>query len=138
MEKVQMPSHDYVALMKRWLDAWNRADAEAVASFYADHFDYRDPVMPQGISNKEDFIKYLQLMFQVWPEQQWTSKNIIPYAGEGSFSADYDFRFANSRTAISGHGIDRIEFRGDKISLNHVYLNADKWKDWLRGELKKT
>lgn len=134
MEKKQI---DYISLMKRCLEAWNQANAELVASFYSDNLDYRDPVMPQGISNKADFIKYLHLMFQVWPKQQWTPKNVMPHVTEGAFSVDYDFSFANNRTSITGHGIDRIEFKGDKISLNHVYLNAEKWKDWINLELKK-
>lgn len=127
---------DYSAIMRSCLEAWNEGDTELVASCYSDNLEYRDPAVPEGIGNKSDFIKYLQLIFSVWPQQKWTPKNIFPHDKEGSFSMDYDFRIGNNKTSIQGWGMDRIEFAGDKIRLNHVYLNADKWKEWIRNELK--
>lgn len=136
MKKKQFSLDDYSAIMKRFLEAWNKADAELVASYYSDNLEYRDPTAPQGIFNESDFIKYLQLVFSVWPQQKWVSKNVFPHDKEGSFSVDYDFKIANDTTSIQGCGIDRIEFTKDKIRLNHVYLNADKWKEWIKNELK--
>ena len=136
MKKKQFSLDDYSAIMKSCLEAWNKADAELVASYYSDNLDYRDPTTPQGIFNKGDFIKYLQLVFSVWPQQKWVPKKIFPHDKEGSFSVDYDFRIANKTTSIQGCGMDRIEFTKDKVRLNHVYLNAEKWKDWIKNELK--
>jgi len=136
MKRRQFSIDDYSAIMKSCLEAWNKADAELVASYYSDDLEYRDPTTPQGIFNKGDFIKYLQLVFSVWPQQKWVPKKIFPHDKEGSFSVDYDFRIANNTTSIQGCGMDRIEFTKDKVSLNHVYLNAEKWKDWIKNELK--
>jgi hypothetical protein len=127
----------YSAIIKSCLEAWNKADATLVASYYCDNLDYRDPTVPKGILNKNDFIKYLQQLFSVWPQQKWILKNVYPHSKEGSFTIDYDFRIANNITSIEGWGIDRMEFSGDKVRLNHVYLNADNWKDWVKNELKK-
>jgi hypothetical protein len=127
---------EYREIMDRWLEAWSRADAEAVASFYADIFEYRDPSVPKGIFNRTDFIKYLASMFRLWPSQKWAAKNIFPHARPGSFSADYEFQIAGGGKAIRGTGMDRIEFTGGKISLNHVYLNAEQWNRWIKEELK--
>ena len=137
MKRRQFSIDDYSAIMKSCLEAWNKADAELVASYYSDDLEYRDPTTPQGIFNKGDFIKYLQLVFSVWPQQKWVPKKIFPHDKEGSFSVDYDFRIANNTTSIQGCGMDRIEFTKDKVSLNHVYLNAEKWKDWIKNELKE-
>jgi hypothetical protein len=137
MKKIQFSLDDYSAIMKSCLEAWNKADAELVASYYCDNLEYRDPTVPQGIVNKNDFIKYLQQIFSVWPQQKWILKNVFPHNKKGSFSIDYDFRIANNTTSIQGWGIDRIEFSGDKVRLNHVYLNADNWKDWIKNELKR-
>jgi len=136
MTRRQFSLDDYSAIMKSCLEAWNKADAELVASYYSDNLEYRDPTVPKGIVNKSDFIKYLELIFSVWPHQKWVLKNIFPHEKEGSFSMDYDFRIGNNATSIQGCGIDRIEFADDKIRLNHVYLNADKWKEWIKNELK--
>jgi hypothetical protein len=136
MKRRQFSIDDYSAIMKSCLEAWNKADAELVASYYSDNLEYRDPTMPQGIFNKGDFIKYLQLVFSVWPQQKWVPKNIFSHDKEGSFSVDYDFRIANNTTSIQGCGMDRIEFTKDKVRLNHVYLNAEKWKEWIKNELK--
>jgi hypothetical protein len=136
MKRKQFSLDDYSAIMKSCLEAWNKADAELVASYYSDNLEYRDPTVPQGIFNKSHFIKYLQLVFSVWPEQKWVPKNIFPHDKEGSFSVDYDFRIADKTTSIQGCGMDRIEFTKDKVRLNHVYLNADKWKEWIKNELK--
>jgi len=136
MTRRQFSLDDYSAIMKNCLEAWNKADAGLVASYYSDNLEYRDPTVPKGIVNKSDFIKYLELIFSVWPHQKWVLKNIFPHEKEGSFSMDYDFRIGNNTTSIQGCGIDRIEFADDKIRLNHVYLNADKWKEWIKNELK--
>jgi hypothetical protein len=125
-----------ITIMKQCLEAWNRADADLVASFYTDDCDYRDPTVPAGIASRDDFIAYLKLIFKVWPSQSWVPKNVMPHTDEDAFTVDYDFRIANDRVSIKGQGMDRIEFRGDKIRLNHVYLNADRWKDWIGRELK--
>lgn len=136
MKRRQLSLDDYSAIMKSCLEAWNKADPKLVASYYSDDLEYRDPTTPQGIFNKGDFIKYLQLVFSVWPQQKWVPKNIFPHNKEGSFSVDYDFKIANNTTSIQGCGMDRIEFTKDKVRLNHVYLNAEKWKDWIKNELK--
>jgi len=138
MEKNTKSLIDYTSIMNDWLAAWNKADAELTASFYTDELDYRDPTVPQGIFKKEEFIKYLKLIFKVWPNQKWVARNIMPHASEGSFSADYEFKISNGRTTIQGCGMDRIEFKGNKVCLNHVYLNADQWKEWIKNELGKS
>jgi hypothetical protein len=128
---------EYSAIMRECLGAWNRANAELTASFYTDDADYRDPSIPGGVSNRADFIAYLKILFKVWPRQQWIPREIHPHLKAGSFSITYDFIFANDRAEIRGHGIDIMEFRGKKIALNHVYLNADSFRDWITQELHK-
>jgi ketosteroid isomerase-like protein len=136
MHKTGLSIEDYTTIIKKWLESWSKADLKQIASFYSDNFVYRDAAIPQGIFNKEEFIKYFQAVFKMWPRQKWISTNIMPHAIEGAFSVEYDFEFANDKTSIKGFGIDRVEFKGDKIILNHVYLNADKWTKWVTDELK--
>lgn len=136
MNKTAPGNAEYVKLMEQCLDAWNKSDPVLVASFYADDLDYRDPTVPEGIFRKADFIDYLKLIFKVWPIQEWTPLHVMPHAGVGSFSIEYEFRIGREGKEIRGRGMDRMEFKDDKIALNHVYLNADKWKEWISGELK--
>ncbi|MBN1531359.1 MAG: nuclear transport factor 2 family protein [Spirochaetes bacterium] len=136
MEK-RLTFDEYRNIMQRCLEAWNRADAEETASFYCEDADYRDPSIPGGVATRADFIAYLKVLFRVWPRQQWTPREIIPHEKPGSFSITYDFLFANDRVEIRGNGIDIMEFRGDRISLNHVYLNADRFREWIKQELQQ-
>src|SRR4030042_997925 len=121
--------------MNDCIQAWNRAAPEAVASFYTDDLDYRDPSVPAGIASKEEFIKYLKVMFHVWPHQEWVPGEFFPHNKDGSLSGCYRFKIAHQNTEICGHAIDIIEFKGNKISRNYVYLNADKWNKWLKSEI---
>jgi hypothetical protein len=49
---------------------------------------------------------------------------------------DYKFQIDNDKATIHGCGKDLMIFKNDKICLNHVYLNAGKWNDWMKNELK--
>lgn len=138
MEQKGHSVEDYTKIMRECLDAWNKADPELVSSYYTDDLDYRDPTVPEGIHGRKEFTDYLKLIFTVWPSQEWVPKNVFPHAREGAFSIDYTFRIANREKTITGTGMDRMEFRGDKVCLNHVYLNADRWKEWIKRELKGT
>ena len=120
--------------MAACLEAWNQSDAELTASFYAEHMDYRDPNTPDGIHSRADFVRYLKILFRKWPRQNWDNYHVMPHEMPACFSVSYRFEFGNDRTTVRGYGIDRIEFVGDKIALNHVYLNADLWSQWMRGK----
>ena len=111
------------------------SDAIGTAAFYADRMDYRDPNVPEGIQSRSDFERYLRILFRQWPEQQWVEGEVLPHARPGCFTVSYHFRFANSRRGlvVEGRGIDRIEFEGDLIRMNWVYLNAEQWPYWIRG-----
>lgn len=135
MEHEKRSIDDYTRIMTDCLSAWNRADPELVASFYADELDYRDPTVPAGISTRKEFIAYLKLVFSVWPRQNWAPTHVMSHGKEGAFSIEYEFSIANDAATIRGSGMDRMEFTGGKISLNHVYLNADRWKVWIKREL---
>lgn len=136
MEKKRLSIEDYTKIIKNCMEAWSRADVVLVASYYADNLEYRDPMVSKGILNKEEFIKYLKAVFKMWPSQKWIPTKIMPHAVEGAFSVAYEFEFANDKTAIKGWGIDRTEFKDDKIILNHVYLNAEIWGKWITNELE--
>lgn len=109
------------------LKAWNKADAAQTAAFYAEELDYRDPNTPDGIRSRDGLRRYLRVLFRRWPEQNWTPRELLPHEAAGAYSATYDFRFANKRTAVSGWGMDRFEFRDGLIALNWVFLNAGSW-----------
>jgi hypothetical protein len=128
-------NENYAKILLEVIAAWNRADPGAVASYYADDLEYRDPSVPAGINRKEDFIKYLSLMFRIWPQQEWVPGELFQHTDGKSITGMYRFRIANGKTEIKGLGIDYIEFEGNTIKKNYVYLNADKWNSWLKKEL---
>lgn len=124
---------EYTSLLEACLQAWNRADAEEVASFYAVQLDYRDPNVPEGLKTNAEFARYLRILFRKWPVQEWVPGEVFPHGRPWAFSVCYRFRFGDGKREIKGLGMDRIEFEGSKIRLNWVYLNAEGWGRLLRG-----
>lgn len=117
---------DHFGLLKRCLETWNRADAEAVAECYSEELDYRDPNVPQGIRTRREFVRYLKLLFRKYPRQEWEPTDVMAHEKPGAFSVCYRYRYANAREDVTGAGMDRIEFDGEKIRLNWVFLNPDR------------
>ena len=122
----------YAELAEAWLAAWNQSDARAVASFYAEECDYRDPSVPNGIRTRAALERYLRLLFHRWPRQEWTLQQIMPHEERGQFSATYTFRFGNRKGTreVRGNGMDFIRFTGAEVAANWVFLNAEGWTDF--------
>jgi hypothetical protein len=137
MENKQSVREHYISIMRDCLQAWSDADVKRVASFYADDLDYRDPSIPNGIADKNEFIKYLKQIFSIWPSQSWVLDRVYSHENQGAFSVEYQFQIANDKAVIRGCGIDLTIFKGEKIVTNHVYLNPVKWNDWVTHELTR-
>ena len=43
----------------RWLPAWSGNNPERLASFYTKDLFYSDPTLPDGVTGKTNFIRYL-------------------------------------------------------------------------------
>lgn len=132
VQNTEYTLEDYQSFLQGIVNDWNKSDAKATASHYTEDLEYIDPNLPEGIHGRVRFMKYLKILFRLWPKQQWDGKITMPHQKPGCFSVSYDFMFANDKKTITGRGIDFIEFEGNLIRRNHVYLNADKWKDWIR------
>jgi len=124
---------DYTRLLEACLQAWSRADAKEVASYYCDRLDYRDPNGPEGIQTNAEFYRYLRVLFRKWPSQEWIPTEVLAHERPGAFSVCYRFRFGDGKKEVRGVGMDRMEFEGDKIRLNWVYLNADDQGTTAKG-----
>jgi ketosteroid isomerase-like protein len=48
----------------RWLPAWTGNDPLRLASFYTEDLFYSDPTLPDGVTGKKDFIRYLSELQQ--------------------------------------------------------------------------
>jgi len=129
---LQLDSKNYVRLLEECSFAWSARDVEAVCSFYAEDLDYRDPNVINGINTMENFRRYLRVLFRKWPEQSWAGKLVMPMAQLGCFTVTYDFSLRRGEKVVRGCGLDRIEFKGEKIRICHVYLNAYNWSEWIK------
>ncbi len=137
MNNLGLSLKDYISFTKQYFEAWNRTDAELVASCYNDDLEYRDPLVPHGITNKADFIYYLKYIFSEWPSQNMMLDTLYPYPDVKSFCVNYCFQMANNSTVIRGSGINRVIFKCDKISLNHVFLCTDELDALIKSILKR-
>ncbi|PJZ70885.1 hypothetical protein CH373_06370 [Leptospira perolatii] len=127
---------EYKTILEGFLEAWNRSDASSVASFYSEDCEYKDPNVPEGIFGKPALKRYLMLLFRRFPYQDWVLTELYPHSESGSFSACYRFTFANPKKGLEfkGTGMDRIELEDGKVKLNWVFLNAEKWRNWIQEE----
>jgi hypothetical protein len=62
----------------RWLPAWTGNNPLKLASFYTDDLFYSDPTLPDGVSGKEAFIRYLSKLPANNPDWMWTRESAIP------------------------------------------------------------
>ncbi len=99
---------EYEKLINDCMNAWSKADVELTASFYSDDLEYRDPMVPQGIIGKEEFIKYLKAVFKVWPRQK--KRRQCLGVGDGP---------------LLGHGKHLVH--GEALNLDKLIVIAGQW-----------
>jgi len=123
----RLSQEDYIDMLDQYADAWNKASVDAVLACLADKFDYRDPNHVKGIMNKQAMRKYLVKFFKQFPKQDWRYTAKSPHKKANVFSICYDFcvTSADETQQITGAGMERIEFKGRKICLDHIYMRLN-------------
>lgn|SRR3989344_9356478 len=113
----------YGPILQAYGKAWEAGDIEAILDFFPQKFEYVDPAVPNGITNKEEMRLYLQKVYKKFPRHTWTDQaKVYVCPKPGKFAIFYNFEIAGSSKTLSGTGMERIEFEGNKLVMDCVHL----------------
>jgi len=105
-----------------WLPAWTGNDPRKLASFYTDDLFYSDPTVPDGLSGKEAFIRYLSKLLANNPDWLWTHESAIPL--ENGFLNKWRLDAPVGDKIITCRGVCTVQMTGRLIYRNEVYFNT--------------
>ena len=104
--------------------AWENRDIEAILNHFHDEFYYSDPISKNGIRTKLEMRNHLEKVFARFPIQKWTGKAMMyPGLNIGKFAIYYEFELQGKSPSFTGSGMERIEFKGDKLIEDIVHLH---------------
>lgn len=110
-------------LLSSYGKAWERGDIQAIMDHFADDFWYSDAISQQGIRTKDALKKHLLEVFERFPRQTWTvNAMLFPHYTLGKFAIYYEFKLEGKEPNFSGSGMERIEFRGDRLIEDRIHL----------------
>jgi hypothetical protein len=105
-----------------WLPAWIGNDPRKLASFYTDDLFYSDPTVPDGLSGKEAFIRYLSKLLANNPDWVWTHESAIPL--ENGFLNKWRLDAPVGDKIITCRGVCTVQMAGELIYRNEVYFDT--------------
>lgn len=113
----------YGGLLKSYGRAWDNGDIDGILNHFDDEFIYTDPIAQSGIFTKPHLKKHLEEVFQRFPRQKWTTNaTFYPHFTLCRFAISYEFKLEGKDPFYSGTGMEKIEFRGDKLIEDRIHL----------------
>lgn len=113
----------YGRLLRSYGKAWDNGDIESILAHFDDEFIYTDPIAQAGVFNKRDLRQHLELVFARFPKQTWTrNATMYPHFTPYKFAISYEFELAGKAPTYSGTGMEKLEFRGDKLIEDRIHL----------------
>jgi hypothetical protein len=113
----------YGRILKSYGKAWDAGDIAAIVDHFHDEFIYTDPIAQTGITTKAELKRHLEEVFARFPKQTWTTNaTFYPHFTPYKFAIAYEFKLAGKEPYFSGTGMEKIEFRGDKLIEDRIHL----------------
>lgn len=113
----------YGRLLKSYGRAWDSGNIEGIIDHFAEDFVYTDPIAQSGIFTKSALREHLQRVFERFPRQKWTTNaTFYPHFTPYKFAISYEFSLEGKSPFFSGTGMEKIEFRGDKLIEDRIHL----------------
>jgi hypothetical protein len=113
----------YGRILKTYGKAWEAGDIDAIINHFDDQFIYTDPIAQQGIFTKPALRQHLEDVFQRFPRQKWTINTMLyPHYTLFKFAISYEFSLEGHGPNYSGTGMEKIEFRGEKLIEDRIHL----------------
>jgi len=109
----------------KWLPAWTGNDPEKLAGYYSEDCFYLDPSIPDGMSGKQNLIRYFKKLLSQNPDWVWTQIEPIPM--EGGFLNKWSAKIPVGDKTIGCVGVCFLQFDGQgKIRRNEVYFDRSE------------
>ena len=109
----------------RWLPAWTGNDPEKLAGYYSEDCFYLDPSIPDGVSGKQNLIRYFKKLLSQNPDWVWTQLEPIPM--EGGFLNKWLAKIPVGDKIIECVGVCFLQFdEHGKIRRNEVYFDRSE------------
>lgn len=106
----------------RWLPAWTGNEPERLADFYSDDVFYLDPLIPNGVKGKDQFLSYMRKLLAQNPGWVWTQVEPIPM--EGGFLNKWLAKIPVGEKVLEIVGVCFVQFNDQgKIRRNEVYFD---------------
>ncbi len=119
-----METIDLSTIIKKFLDAWNAQDVDAVLACYTDDLFYRDPNTRGAVQGTDAMRRYLTKLFAAWT-MTWAEREAFPLEGVpgAAFLWRATFRKPDGEKVVSADGMDLVVLKGDRIARNEVYFD---------------
>lgn len=119
-----MDRTELVALTRRFLDAFNRNDLDAVMGFFADDGVY-DEFNGRRSVGKAAIRAALEPQFNGrWGEMKFLDEDLFADAETGKVMASWRCTLTMKGEPTSWRGLDLLHFRGDKLMQKLTYAKA--------------
>ena len=121
---------DAIEVTRRYFDAWNRHDSDAIVATFAEGGTYSDPNEPEGLTGQA-IADYADGLFAAFPDLSFDVLEIAP-AGEGTVAAQWTMRGTNTGSlvgspptgnAIGLPGADILVVESDKVRSVKGYFD---------------
>jgi ketosteroid isomerase-like protein len=112
---------DIADFNSRWLAAWTAKDVEALLAFYTPDTLYFDPQTAAGIVGHDALRAYLTALFASTPPMTYTPETV--WSIENGFCGRWYCTFEGPDGPARMRGFDLVEFEGDRIGWNEVYVH---------------
>lgn len=106
----------------RWLAAWTAKDVEGLIGFYAPGCTYKDPQTAAGIVGHDALRAYLTGLFAATPPMTYEPETV--WSIDNGFCGRWYCTVSMPDGATTRmRGFDLVEFDGDRIGWNEVYVH---------------
>ena len=122
---------DYIENSRKYTEAWNRHDAEAVVAFYTGSASYSNPRAGDNL-NPEAIGKYLRAVWTAYPDAKVEVINVA-HIGGGVVVTEWIMHGTNTGVLTDGtpatgrtvalHGATFAQNEGDKVRSERIYYD---------------
>jgi steroid delta-isomerase-like uncharacterized protein len=134
-----------IAAVKRYVDAWNRHDADAIVGLFAEGGTYSNPMAGQGLTGQA-IASFAKGLFTVYPDASFEIVSIGD-TGEGLVAWQWLARGTNSGPLADGSpstgrsvtlpGASFTQVESDKIRSEQAYHDRQTIDEQLRLKATK-
>ena len=127
---------DVREVSERWMDGWNRKDADALTALVADDLVYYDPAWPELMHGPDGVRRFTAAMWQAMPDMHFSEpfglfqgeqaeRAAVPWRMTGTFTGEMDPPgLAPTGDRVEIEGVDVFELRDSKIARLWTYYDA--------------